>query len=86
MSAATLQADELRRASASMISANAQEDIVQQAGELACLMAQACELSRQADEGDNSVIWDLRALLSATKLYADALHDACGQWRDGASA
>jgi hypothetical protein len=42
-------------------------------------MALACELSRRADgEGDQGAGWKLRALLSATKLHADALHDAIG--------
>jgi alkylhydroperoxidase family enzyme len=62
-----------------MNSTTIRADIVQRAGELACLMALACELSRRADgEGDQGAGWKLRALLSATKLHADALHDAIG--------
>lgn len=55
------------------------DELLQQSGELACLVRMARDLAVTAeDSGDSGAAWRLRALLGATLQAADALHDAMG--------
>lgn len=62
-----------------------QSDLLQQAGELACLLRMSRDLAVAAnDEGDRGAAWRLQSLLGATLQAANALHDAMGAIGDAA--
>lgn len=59
--------------------ASATQALVQQAGQLACLVRMAFELAITADDkGDFGALWRLRCMLYATLRVADALEDDMG--------
>jgi hypothetical protein len=61
-------------------------ELTQRAGELACLVAMACDMAARADDaGDLGSLWGLRCLLGAMRPQADSLHDLAARVEGGAA-